>query len=42
MYLLFYFPIISSIKKTKENNRIISLGILSLSPLGRISSHNYP
>ena len=37
LYLLFYFPIISSIKQTKENNNSRN----SLSPFGRISSHNY-
>jgi photosystem II PsbJ protein len=37
--LLFYFPIISSIKK--QNRRIVNNSRNSLIPFGRISSHNY-
>ena len=39
LYLLFYFPIISSIKK--QNRRIVNNSRNSLIPFGRISSHKY-
>ena len=42
LYLLFYFLIISSIKRRKENSRRIkTTSRNSLIPFGRISSHKY-
>ena len=40
LYLLFYFPIISSIKRSKENSKQQN-NRNSLIPFGRISYHNY-
>ena len=41
LYLLFYFPIISSIKRRKETSRILNNSRNYLIPFGRITSHNY-